>query len=54
MASSAEKRAYTAPVGQQITWRNPENGNTGTITPTGRSFVAVDQLGIRSPGLTVR
>ena len=33
-ASRAETRAYTAPVGQQITWNNPENGNSGTITPT--------------------
>lgn len=32
-ASAAEQRAYTAPVGQQITWNNPENGNSGTITP---------------------
>ncbi len=30
----AEQRAYTAPVGQQITWNNPQNGNSGTITPT--------------------
>ncbi|HEU0117043.1 MAG TPA: RT0821/Lpp0805 family surface protein [Alphaproteobacteria bacterium] len=33
-ATKAEQRAYTAPVGQQITWNNPQNGNTGTITPT--------------------
>lgn len=32
-ASYAEQRAYSAPVGQQITWNNPQNGNTGTITP---------------------
>jgi len=30
----AEQRAYTAPIGQQITWNNPQNGNAGTITPT--------------------
>lgn len=30
---SAETRAYTAPVGQQITWNNPQSGNSGTITP---------------------
>lgn len=29
----AETRAYTAPVGQQITWNNPQTGNAGTITP---------------------
>ena len=32
-ATAAEQRAYTAPVGQQITWNNPQNGNNGTITP---------------------
>lgn len=32
-AQSAEQRAYAAPVGQQITWNNPQNGNSGTITP---------------------
>lgn len=32
-AVAAERRAYTAPVGQQITWNNPQNGNSGTITP---------------------
>lgn len=30
----ATTRAYTAPVGQQITWNNPQSGNSGTITPT--------------------
>ena len=29
----AESRAYTAPVGQQVTWNNPRSGNSGTITP---------------------
>ena len=29
----AESRAYTAPIGQQITWNNPNNGNSGTVTP---------------------
>jgi len=31
--TTATSRAYTAPVGQQITWNNPESGNSGTITP---------------------
>ncbi len=31
--STATQRAYTAPVGQQITWNNPQSGNAGTITP---------------------
>jgi len=29
----ATSRAYTAPIGQQITWNNPQSGNAGTITP---------------------
>lgn len=29
----AETRAYTAPIGQQITWNNPQSGNSGTIVP---------------------
>lgn len=30
---SANSRAYTAPIGQQITWNNPQSGNAGTIVP---------------------
>ncbi len=33
-ATQAESRAYAAPIGQQITWNNPESGNSGTIVPT--------------------
>jgi len=33
-AHQAENRAYTAPVGQAISWNNPDTGNSGTITPT--------------------
>ncbi|MGB9154808.1 MAG: RT0821/Lpp0805 family surface protein [Alphaproteobacteria bacterium] len=29
----ARKRATTASIGQQITWNNPDSGNSGTITP---------------------
>jgi len=29
----AQLRAYDAPVGQTITWNNPQNGNSGTFTP---------------------
>jgi len=29
-----QQRAYAAPVGQQISWNNPANGHSGTITPT--------------------
>src|SRR5262245_20462431 len=32
-ANQAQTRAYTAPIGQQITWSNPESGNAGSITP---------------------
>ncbi len=29
----AQERAHTAPIGQQISWSNPETGHAGTITP---------------------
>ena len=29
----AERRAYSAPIGQQITWNNPQTGNSGVIVP---------------------
>jgi len=29
----AEKRAYNAPIGQQVTWNNPDSGASGTIIP---------------------
>ena len=32
-ARAAQQRAYAAPMGQQITWNNPQSGNAGTITP---------------------
>lgn len=32
-AQAAQQRAYAAPVGQRITWNNPDNGHSGTITP---------------------
>lgn len=32
-AKQAEAKAYTAPLGQQIAWNNPESGNYGTVTP---------------------
>lgn len=41
-ANRAQTQAYTAPIGQQITWSNPENGNSGTITP---SREGKDQVG---------
>lgn len=33
-ANRAFSQATAAPVGQQITWSNPENGNNGTYTTT--------------------
>lgn len=32
-AKQAENQAHTAPVGQQITWSNPESGHSGSVTP---------------------
>ena len=31
--NNATSRAYTAPIGQQITWNNPQSGNSGVIVP---------------------
>ena len=39
-AARAEQRAYTAPVGQQVTWSNPNDGNNGTITPIRDGYIA--------------
>ncbi|MCB1539263.1 MAG: glycine zipper 2TM domain-containing protein [Alphaproteobacteria bacterium] len=32
-AQQAQDRAYTAPIGQTISWNNPQSGNSGTYTP---------------------
>ncbi len=32
-ANQAIKRAHTAPIGETITWNNPDSGNSGTVTP---------------------
>lgn len=32
-AQQAETRAHSAPVGQAITWNNPDSGHSGTYTP---------------------
>ena len=34
----AEKRAFTAPIGQQLTWNDPSSGNSGTVTATGDNY----------------
>lgn len=31
--SQATQQAYSAPIGQTITWDNPESGNSGSVTP---------------------
>lgn len=33
-AGKAEARAHTAPIGQQISWSNPDSGHSGSYTPT--------------------
>ena len=30
----ASNKATTAPIGQTISWRNPDSGHSGTVTPT--------------------
>jgi surface antigen len=32
-ADRATQRAYAAPIGETISWNNPDSGNSGTITP---------------------
>ena len=38
-AANASDRAHSAPVGETVSWNNPDSGNYGTVTPTreGRS-----------------
>lgn len=31
---SAEQKAYSSPVGQNIAWNNPDSGHSGTVTAT--------------------
>lgn len=39
MATQANQRALSAPIGEPISWNNPDSGNYGTVTPVrdGRS-----------------
>lgn len=30
----AEQKAHSAPIGETITWNNPDSGNHGSVTPT--------------------
>ncbi len=39
MMHDAEQRAYDAPSGTEVTWRNPQTGNGATIIPSGTNFV---------------
>jgi len=32
-AEQAAYRAYSAPIGQKITWNNPQSGHSGTVVP---------------------
>lgn len=32
-AAQAERQAYNAPLGQRISWNNPQSGNSGTVVP---------------------
>lgn len=34
----ASERAQTAPVGETITWNNPQSGNYGSVTPTREGY----------------
>lgn len=33
-ASQAMRQAEAAPLGQTVTWNNPDSGNSGSVTPT--------------------
>lgn len=39
-AEQANNRAYSAPVGETITWNNPQSGNYGSVTPTKDGYSA--------------
>jgi len=33
-AQEANQTAHSAPVGETVTWNNPDSGNSGSVTPT--------------------
>ncbi|MFP4314159.1 MAG: RT0821/Lpp0805 family surface protein [Alphaproteobacteria bacterium] len=39
-AAQANTRAHEAPIGETITWNNPESGNYGEVTPTRDGYSA--------------
>jgi surface antigen len=42
-AEQAYEQAQAAPIGEQITWNNPDNGNSGSVTPVREG--TLDQTG---------
>lgn len=41
--ASANQRALSAPVGETISWNNPDSGNYGTVTPTRDGYSSGDR-----------
>ncbi len=39
----ASQQAYSAPVGETITWNNPQSGNRGTFTPVNDGYTNTGQ-----------
>ena len=39
-AAQATQQAYTAPIGQTISWSNPESGHSGKVTPIRDGYTA--------------
>ncbi|MDY0028658.1 MAG: RT0821/Lpp0805 family surface protein [Pseudobdellovibrionaceae bacterium] len=37
-ANQAQHKAYAAPVGETISWNNPDSGHSGTVTPTKEGY----------------
>ncbi len=37
-AQQAQSKAYAAPIGESISWNNPDSGHSGTITPTKEGY----------------
>jgi surface antigen len=42
-ANRAQERAHAAPVGQAVTWSNPETGHSGSVTPVSETRNAQGQ-----------
>jgi surface antigen len=39
-ANEANTRAHTAPIGEEITWNNPQSNHSGSVTPTRDGYSA--------------